>query len=436
MGIQDAIFISDPSIAHEVFNVNGSITALRPTSKFTSDYYSLNGKGLIFSKDKKKLRESRLTASRFLAPKVLDQMGDAIQIETSYLVDQLIRSGNTDEGVDPFNDLTFRSLNVMTKVCLGTRFESKEDPAFKNILEVINTSAIYSGVDENIDVYIPALGFIGYLQNKDKQKRDFIANLRDPVMKKLIAQSIEKDEDCLVKRMRDSENNNMYDEEDIIVLVSDLIIAGTDTVTLSVSRGFTVLSHYPEVQQKICAEIDAFVTKHNRLPTFTDREEFPYMISVQREIMRLYPLTPYGSPHIAEKDFTVNNYKIKKGTVLISDMYSMHRNPDVYPDPDKFIPERFINNTSTFYASANGNTKERDQFNFGWGRRICPGIYLAEMEMFLTYINLWARSTVEPALDSNGNFVYSDIENFVDCGIVMHPKPYKVRFVERPDRLI
>ncbi|KAI7868411.1 cytochrome P450 [Spinellus fusiger] len=436
MGIQDTIFISDPSIAHEVFDVNGSITALRPTSKFTSDYYSLNGKGLMFSKDKKKLRKSRLAANMLLAPKALDQMADAIQIETSYLVDQLIRSGNTDEGVDPFNDLTFRSLNVIAKVSLGTRFESIDDPTFKNVLEIVYLTFKYSGVNETMDAYIPALGFIGYLQNKDKAKRDFITNLRNPVMKKLIAQSIEKDEDCLVKRMRDSDNNNMYDEEDIIVIVSDLIIAGTDTVTLSVSWGFTVLSHYPEVQQKICAEIDAFITKHNRLPTFTDREEFPYMISVQREIMRLYPLSPYGNPHIAEKDFIVNNYKIKKGTVLISDMYSMHRNPDVYPDPDKFIPERFIKDTSTFHASANGNTKERDQFNFGWGRRICPGIYLAEMEMFLTYINLWARSTVEPALDSNGNFLYGDIESFVDRGLVMHPKPYKARFVERPDRLL
>ncbi|KAI7865738.1 cytochrome P450 [Spinellus fusiger] len=436
MGVQDTVFISDPSIAHKVFNTNGGVTTMRPTNNFTSEYYSINGRGMIFAKDKKKLKESRLAANMFLVPKVLDQMGDIITIETSYLVDRLIRNGNTDEGVNPFNDLTFRSLNVMTKVCLGIRLESTDDPVFMNILEIIHLSFMYSGLDETIDAYIPALWFIGYFQKKDTQKREFIANLRDPTMKKLIAQSIEEDNDCLVKRMRKSDNNNMYDEEDIMVLVCDLLVAGTDTVTLSISWAFVALSRYPEVQQKICAEIDAFITKHKKLPTFADREAFPYTISVQREIMRFYPLTPYGNPHVAEQDFTVNNYRIKKGTTLVSDMYSMHRNPDVYSDPDRFIPERFINNKSTFHASANGNTKDRDQFNFGWGRRICPGIYLAEMEIFQTYINVWARSTVEPALDSNGDPVYGDIEGFIDGGIAIIPKPYKVRFVERPDRLI
>jgi cytochrome P450 len=57
-------------------------------------------------------------------------------------------------------------------------------------------------------------------------------------------------------------------------------------------------------------------------------------------------------------------------------MKAMHENPHVYGDPEKFIPERFLSNKKTMYASANGRISERDQFNFGWGRHICPGIYL------------------------------------------------------------
>ncbi|KAI7864068.1 cytochrome P450, partial [Spinellus fusiger] len=218
--------------------------------------------------------------------------------------------------------------------------------------------------------------------------------------------------------------------------IDDMIVGGTDTTSVSLSWAFALLSHHPEVQKKICEEIDAFIAKYKRLPTFTEREAFPYVISVQREVMRLYPPTIYGIPHVADQDFVVKNYMIKKGTNLISDMYSMHRNPDFYPDPHKFIPDRFINNKSTFHASANGKPTERDQFNFGWGRRICPGIYLAETELFLAYTNLWARCTIEPALDSNGNPVYPDIKNATDGGMIVFPKPYKVRFVERPDKLI
>jgi cytochrome P450 len=59
-------------------------------------------------------------------------------------------------------------------------------------------------------------------------------------------------------------------------------------------------------------------------------------------------------------------------------MKSMHEGSNVYGEPEKFIPERFLNNTKSMYASANGHVSERDHFNFGWGRRLCPGIYLVK----------------------------------------------------------
>ncbi|KAI7871282.1 cytochrome P450 [Spinellus fusiger] len=435
MGVQDFVFISDPTIAHEVFNVNGNITNLRPPNKFADGIYSMNRRGITFAKNRNKMRESRLAVNSFLVPKAVDQIGDVLQFETSHLIDQLIKNGNTNEGVDPFHDIAFRSLNVILRICLGTRMDSTENPTFKSIVDIMQLSIIYGSLDENIEAYIPALSFISYIQNKDKRNRDFMENLRNPVLRKMINQALERDVGCIVKRMKESEDI-MYDEDDMLAILNEMILGGTDTVSVTLSWAFAFLSHHPEIQRKICDEIDAFITKYKRLPTFTEREEFPYMISVQREIIRLYPLTPYGLPHMAEEDFVVNNYLIKKGTTLLSNMYSMHRNPNFYPDTEEFIPERFINNKSTFHASANGKTTERDQYNFGWGRRTCPGIYLAETEIFLAYTSLWARCTVEPALDSNGNPVYADIESFVDCGLVIMPKPYKVCFVERPDRLI
>ncbi|KAI7871358.1 cytochrome P450 [Spinellus fusiger] len=419
MGVQDFIFISDPSIAHKVFSVNGAITTLRPPNKFSDDFYTMNGRGMAFSRNKKKLKEARFAVSGYLASKVVDQLGDKIRFETSYLIDRLITHGKSNEGIDPFNDLTFRSLNVITKVCL----------------EIMYLTQFHTGIGENIDTFIPPLSFMNYIQDKNKRRKDYI-NLRNSVLRKLIIEALEGDEDCMVKNIKQLDKKNVYDKDDMLVIISDLIIGGTDTVSVVLSKALVFLSHYPDIQKKMYTEIDAFITKHKRLPNFTEREEFPYITSFQRELLRFYPTTMYGIPHMAEEDFVVNNYIIKKGTTLISDMYSMHRNPDVYPDPDKFIPERFINNKSTFHASATGKPTERDQFNFGWGRRMCPGIYLAEAELFLTYTTLLARCTIEPALDSSGSPVYGDIESSVDGGLVIRFKPYKLRFIERPDRLL
>jgi cytochrome P450 len=54
----------------------------------------------------------------------------------------------------------------------------------------------------------------------------------------------------------------------------------------------------------------------------------------------------------------------------------MHNGAGHYENQEEFIPERFIDDDKTMSAASNGKFSERDQFNFGWGRRICPGIYL------------------------------------------------------------
>lgn len=54
----------------------------------------------------------------------------------------------------------------------------------------------------------------------------------------------------------------------------------------------------------------------------------------------------------------------------------MNHDPKLFPEPDKFVPERYLNNTKTMMAAANGKIDYRDHFTFGWGRRICPGIHL------------------------------------------------------------
>jgi cytochrome P450 len=64
----------------------------------------------------------------------------------------------------------------------------------------------------------------------------------------------------------------------------------------------------------------------------------------------------------------VDGYLIPKGSTLIPCMDSMHKRPELFPQPEQFIPERFMSNTRTMQSAANGKIEDRDHYIFGWGR--------------------------------------------------------------------
>lgn len=146
----------------------------------------------------------------------------------------------------------------------------------------------------------------------------------------------------------------------------------------------------------------------------------------------------------------LGEYLIEKGTVVITDMTNLQRNPEFYPDmPESFFPERFMNNLKPMQAAVNGKFEERDHFSFGWGRyslilyvyvkiiikhfnrRICPGISLAEAELFAGFVSILSRCSIMPPDEG-----MPDINGFIHGGLTMLPLPFKAKFVERSDSLI
>jgi cytochrome P450 len=217
-------------------------------------------------------------------------------------------------------------------------------------------------------------------------------------------------------------------------LIADVIGAGEDTTETTLSWAIAILCHYPQVQRRIQEELDVFINEHTRAPKFSQRDQIPYTVSVMKECMRYRPITCLGVPHQTSNDgkleliilyidlsflkkkgkvqrererekvlkksnqynsiflyyaVELDQYIIPKGTIVLTSMKSLHENPKVYENPEKFVPERFLNNTKSMYASANGKVSDRDHFNFGWGRRICPGIYLVKKIPLCEYILLY-----------------------------------------------
>ncbi|TCD66224.1 hypothetical protein EIP91_001627 [Steccherinum ochraceum] len=168
-----------------------------------------------------------------------------------------------------------------------------------------------------------------------------------------------------------TEDESTYDE--IAMDIASVLYSAASDSTISVAEIFLLaMALYPHAQMKGQAELDKVVGSH-RLPDYDDLENLPYARAIGMETLRWMATGPIGIPHAVVADDVYKGYYIPKGAMIVANVWAMMNNPDEYPAPDVFRPERFLNEDGGI------NTGMRDPFTvvFGFGRRICPGRYFA-----------------------------------------------------------
>jgi cytochrome P450 family 4 len=77
-------------------------------------------------------------------------------------------------------------------------------------------------------------------------------------------------------------------------------------------------------------------------PTYKDLQEMKYLERAVKEVLRLYPSVHFISRKLGDDLITGSGYKLPKGTITHLHVYDLHHNPDIYPDPERFDPDRFF----------------------------------------------------------------------------------------------
>ncbi|KAI7879770.1 cytochrome P450 [Lichtheimia hyalospora FSU 10163] len=435
MGVQRWIIVDDPQIAHEIFVSNGAIGSGRPFGSYIYQVYALGGKGIVFANPTKSWRNTRKAALTVLAPKMVDAFNDMIEYEADTLLERLVSASKEDGGIHPFKTLQLASLNVILSTCFARRADSVDDPLFRDIVQYVDEHVSFAGLENDLPAFLPIFHWLekfGSQARNKQQKSNRLLETRNRLFRYLVQQARKSDQNCFVKTLDDIKEEHGLDDDDIMVIMSDLVIAGTDTTSVTLAWLFVILVNHPHVQTQIQQEIDTFKAQHDgHLPSFSQVTQMPYTLSVMKEGLRFRPPTSFGMAHVMEQDLICRDYLIPKGTAVICNMHGIHFNPNVYSEPEKFIPERFMHNTSTMAALSNGKLEHRDQYNFGWGRRLCPGTYLSEVEMFAVLVRIFDKYNIEAGLDSDGKPQCVDMDKYVNAGIVVVPAPYKIRFTPR-----
>ncbi|KAI8356725.1 cytochrome P450 [Choanephora cucurbitarum] len=425
MGVKTWVFVDDPLLAHKIFVNHGAESSYRPYTEYGHHHYSFGGKGLAFAQPGPGFRRCRSAALSLLAPKNISNFAGNIEEESSQLTERLIAATEKHGSVIPVKDLQLASMNIIFDATFGRRFKSVEDPEFYFLAEIAERSLKNHGPENDMSSFLPILKIVDLFTGRQNKWKKFINEDRDPAFRRLIAEALLQEKPNLINSI--TSNGFEMDEEEIIVFATDIVVAGTDTFAVTMSWSFLIMCHHPDVQDRVCAEVKAFEAKHGRLPTFEDRLEVPFSISVQKESMRYRPPTFFGVPHAVREDLEVDGYVIPKDADVLPSMHSMHLNADRYEQADKFMPERFMDNLKTMQSSANGRIEERDHYNFGWGRRICPGAYLAEVEVFNAFVKIYSQCKIVPA---DGEPM-PDLDTMMNGGLVTLPKPQKLKFIRR-----
>jgi len=200
--------------------------------------------------------------------------------------------------------------------------------------------------------------------------------------------------------------------------------AGSDTTLSTLATFFLAMVLHPEAQAKARAELDR-VVPHDRLPNFSDRDDLPYLDGLVWECLRWNPAVNIALAHLLTEDDEYMGYRIPKGTTVLGNIWSILHDADHYPDPLEFKPERYLDVEENLRKGINNSPTSV----FGFGRRICPGRWLALDTIWIVAASVLSVYKISKAIDSAGKEIDPHVE--YTSGLFSRPKPFEFRIIPR-----
>ncbi|KAK9155495.1 hypothetical protein Sjap_002975 [Stephania japonica] len=187
--------------------------------------------------------------------------------------------------------------------------------------------------------------------------------------------------DVLVGIMRDQSSAIHITADHIKALLMNIFLAGVDSSAIPMVWAMTELARKPGLMKKAQEEIRRNVGKKGKVEE-SDLEQLRYLKMVVKETLRLHPPAPLLAPRECMNHCKVNGYDIIPGTRVMVNVWAIGRNPEYWYNPDEFCPERFED------SSVDYKGQHFELLPFGAGRRICPGVTMAVLNVELALANL------------------------------------------------
>ncbi|RCJ33507.1 cytochrome P450 [Nostoc minutum NIES-26] len=159
-----------------------------------------------------------------------------------------------------------------------------------------------------------------------------------------------------------------------------MLVAGHETTASALTWAFYWLDQLPEVRDKLLRELDTLGVN----PDPSSVAKLPYLTAVCQETLRIYPIVISGFFRIVKSPIEIMGYQLPKGTAIIPSIYLAHHREAVYPRPQQFRPERFLERQFSPY----------EYLPFGGGNRRCIGLAFAQYEMKIALATILSQFQV------------------------------------------
>ncbi|CAN1164013.1 Cytochrome P450 81C13 [Linum perenne] len=384
LGSRPFLVLSSPSAVEECFTKNDAVFANRPKS-ISGDYFTYNYRAYVWAPYGPLWRSlRRLTVTEIFSTKTLQRSAVVREEEVRSLVRRLDK--HKDGAVNLKFLLSLLTVNVMMRLAVGRRCVEEEEAGTEEERVKFGEfkDTFYPSLGMNICDFVPILRKIGYgaiekkMMKLRKKRDDYLEQLVDGVMKyreRSLKTGSNGDEEVksiaeIILSLRDSDPD-FYDDDVLNSTIMMMFVAGTETSSITLEWAMALLLDNPQVMNKLKNEIDNTIG-NGRLMKEQDIPKLPYLKCVINETLRLYPPAPLLLPHCSSDSCTVEGYQIPKDTALMVNVWAMQRDPKLWKEADKFVPERFEEelNDHIMDSEEGGGYKYAP---FGVGRRACPG---------------------------------------------------------------
>ncbi|XP_031281511.1 geraniol 8-hydroxylase-like [Pistacia vera] len=384
LGNKLCVVVSSPSLAKEVVCDQDTICANRdpPGAVLFSSYGENNIAWAPYGSAWRKLRKIFVT----------NLMSNA-SLEVCYpLRKQVIKKTIRDvyskvgEPVD-VGELSLATLiNVVQNMMWGGSLEGEKRTNLGVDLRELFAEFMVLLATPNVSDLFPVLSRFD-LQGIQKRTKKLLSSIERIILDPVIegyrnTESVKEGEgknekkdflQLLLELTEHKDSANSITKSQLKALLLDMILGGTDTTTTMAEWTMAELMKHPEIMKKVQEELAEVVGMDGSVEEF-HLPKLKYLDAVVKETLRLHPALPFLVPRSPSETCTIGGYTIPKGSRIMINVGAIQTDPRFWENPLEFRPERFLNDPGKFDYMG----KNFQYMPFGSGRRVCPGINLAE----------------------------------------------------------